>query len=281
MRWRTLLVPLGVLLAALAAHGATGPAAGPEGVWERYDEEGGCIGGSRCGDQGDVIRIPLEDAPVLGIRFHAGDDIGDTHNGHLRVRIDKATIVPDVDVADAGDLYEFPVDGRRGRFLLIETRTDDEVAVEDIEIRYAGLKAPRERREWKPYPESSGCISGERCRDQGRSIHVPLEDAPVWGVRFLAHDDVGPRTKGHLRVRIDHRTLARDIDVLRAGKVYTLQVEGVRGHTLIFEEIANDEVVVQDIEVQYSGLRDPLAPHHPGPLLPSPSPRPGEEGEDP
>jgi hypothetical protein len=264
MRWHRCL-PLALLLAALAAEGATGPAAGPAGVWERYDEEGGCIGGSRCGDQGDAIRIPLEDAPVLGVRFHAGDDVGDTHAGHLRVRIDKATIVPDIDVADAGELYEFPVDGRRGRFLVIETRTDDEVVVEDIEIRYAGLKAPRERREWKPYPESSGCIGGERCSDQGRAIHVPLEDAPIWGVRFLAHDNVGPRTKGHLRVRIDRRTLARDIDVPRAGEVYTLQVDGVRGHTLVFEAIANDEVVVQDIEVQYSGLRDPLGSSSPRP----------------
>lgn len=264
MRWHRCL-PLALLLAALAAEGATGPAAGPAGVWERYDEEGGCIGGSRCGDQGDAIHIPLEDASVLGVRFHARDDIGDTHAGHLRVRIDKATIAPDIDVADAGDLYEFPVDGRRGHFLVIETRTDDEVAVEDIEIRYAGLKAPRERREWKPYPESSGCIGGERCSDQGRAIRVTLEDAPVWGVRFLAHDNVGPRTKGHLRVRIDRRTLARDIDVPRAGEVYTLQVEGVRGHTLIFEAIANDEVVVQDIEVQYSGLRDPLGSSSPRP----------------
>jgi hypothetical protein len=259
MRWRRCLPPLAVLLAALAAAGATGPAAGPAGVWERYEEEGGCIGGSRCGDQGDAIRIPLEDAPVLGVRFHARDDVGETHGGHLRVRIDKATLVPDIDVADAGELYEFPIDGRRGRFLLIETRTDDEAVVEDIEIRYAGLKAPRERREWKPYPESSGCIGGERCGDQGRAIHLPLEDASVWGVRFLAHDNVGPRTRGHLRVRIDRRTLARDIDVLRAGEVYTLQVKGVRGHALIFEAIANDEVVVQDIEVQYAGLRDPLA----------------------
>ncbi|MFL6237546.1 MAG: hypothetical protein ACJ76N_30780, partial [Thermoanaerobaculia bacterium] len=97
------------------------------------------------------------------------------------------------------------------------------------------------------------------CGDQGDAIRIPLEDASIWGVRFLAHDNVGPRTRGHLRVRIDRRTLARDIDVLRAGEVYTLQVEGVRGHALIFEAIANDEVVVQDIEVRYAGLRDPLA----------------------
>lgn len=263
MRWCRCALPLALLLAAFAASGATGPAAGPAGAWERYDEEGGCIGGSRCGDHGEDIRIPLEDAPVLAVRFHARDDVGDTRAGHLRVRIDNAPVAPDIDVADAGDLYELPAGGRRGRFLILEARGDDEVVVEDIEIRYAGLKAPRERRDWKPYPESSGCIGGERCADQGRALRVPLEDAPVFGVRFLTHDNVGPRTRGHLRVRIDRRTLARDIDVPRAGEVYNLQVEGVRGHWLIFEATASDEVVVQDIEVQYSGLRDPLAPGSP------------------
>jgi hypothetical protein len=266
MRWRRCLLPLVVVFAALAARGAAGPPpAGPAGAWERYEEEGGCIGGSRCGDQGNAIRIPLEDAAVLAVRFHARDDVGDTCGGHLRVRIDGAAIAPDIDVADAGELYELPAGGRRGRSLILETRTDDEVVVEDIEIRYGGLRAPRERREWKSYPESSGCIGGERCSDQGRSIHVPLEDAPVWGVRFLANDNVGPRTRGHLRVRIDRRTLARDIDVPRAGEIYNLQVEGVRGHALIFEAIASDEVVVQEVEVQYSGLRDPLEPSSPRP----------------
>jgi hypothetical protein len=68
---------------------------------------------------------------------------------------------------------------------------------------------------------------------------------------------VGERTRGHLRVRIDRRTLARDIDVDSAGQVYTLQVEGIRGGHLIFEAITDDEVVLEDVEVQYSGLRAP------------------------
>jgi hypothetical protein len=227
-------------------------------VWESYSEEGGCIGGSRCGDQGDSLRIPLEDAPVWGVRFHARDDVGETHDGHLRVRIDTAAVASDLDISDAGELYELPVEGRRGRFLVIETRTDDEVVVEDIEVRYAGLRAPHERREWKAYPESSNCISGERCQAQGKSIRVPLEGAPIWGIRFQASDNIGPRTRGHLRIRIDRHTLTRDLDIPKLGDVYVLPVAGLRGHFLIFEEIANDEVLVEGIEVQYSGLRDPL-----------------------
>jgi hypothetical protein len=250
------------LAVACAARAATPPAAPAvlpaEAAWESYDEEGGCIGGSRCGDQGDDLRIPLEDAAVWGVRFHAGDDVGETRAGRLRVRIDNTPIAPEIDVTDAGELYELPVQGRRGRFLIIETRADEEVVVEDIAIRYAGLKAPRAHRQWKAYPEESGCIGGERCQAQGRLLRVPLASAPIWGIRFRANDDVGPRTRAHLRVRIDHHTLARDLDVAKVGQNYDLMVEGLRGRYLIFEAIANDEVVVEDIEVQYSGLRDPL-----------------------
>ncbi len=166
-------------------------------------------------------------------------------------------MAPDFDVANEERLYEFPVQGRRGRFLVIETRADDEVVVEDIEIRYRGLHQPRERREWRVYPEGSACIGGERCRDQGSVIRIRLEDAPVYAIRFNAHDNVGPHTRGHLAVRIDRRTLARDVDVPRVGQVYNLRVEGVRGRYLVFEAIADEEVVVEDVEVQYGGLRAP------------------------
>ena len=259
MRWCRCLLAVTALSVAFAARAATAPAApAVEAAWESYDDEGGCIGGSRCGDQGDALRIPLEEAAVLGVRFRAGDDVGESRGGRLRVRIDNAPLASEIDVADAGELYELPVESRRGRFLIIETRADDEVVVEDIAIRYAGLKAPRAHRQWKGYPEESGCIGGERCQAQGRLLRVPLASAPIWGIRFRANDDVGPRTRAHLRVRIDHHTLARDLDVAKAGENYGLMVAGLRGRYLIFEAIANDEVVVEEIEVQYSGLRDPL-----------------------
>ncbi len=264
MRWsrRTApLVALGFAILAAQAWAATKPGPQePAGGWELYEEEGGCIGGSRCGDQGDAIRIPLEDATVLGVRFHAHDDVGESRGGRLRIRIDGFTVAGDLAVAAGGDTYELPVPHRRGRSLVIETRTDEEVVVEDIEIRYGGLQAPRERREWRAYPDQASCIGGDRCRDEGDDIRIPLEDAPVWGVRFHAQDNIGERTKGHLRVRIDHRTLARDIDVPRDGQIYNLQVDGVRGQYLILEAIAQDEVVVEDVEVQYSGLRAPWEP---------------------
>jgi hypothetical protein len=227
------------------------------GSWELYDEEGGCIGGSRCGDQGDSIRIPLENSPVSGVRFNAHDDVGETRDGRLRVRIDGGALGADFDVAGTASPYEIPVQQRRGRFLIIETRSDDEVVVEDIEVRYAALSQPRERREWRVYPEWTGCIGGGRCREQGVLLRVPLEEARVYGVRFLAHDQVGERARGRLRVRIDQRTLAKDIDVLRRGEVYNLQLEGLRGRYLIFEALGGEEVVVEDIEIQYAGLGEP------------------------
>lgn len=262
MSWRSCRLSLLFLLlsSAILAHAAAQQAADESAVgsWELYDEEGGCIGGSRCGDQGDSIRIPLEDSPIFGIRFNAHDDVGETREGRLRVRIDGAAVAKDFDIGESASPYELPIPPRRGRFLVIETRSDDEVVVEDIEIRYGALRQPRERREWRVYPEWTGCIGGGRCREQGVMLRVPLEDARVYGVRFLAHDQVGERTRGRLRVRIDQRTLAGDIDILRRGEVYNLLVEGLRGRYLIFEALGGEEVVVEDIEVQYAGLRDPF-----------------------
>lgn len=249
MIWRLCFLSLTLLSSAVLAQ--------PPSAWELYDEEGGCIGGSRCGDQGDSIRIPLEDSPVLGIRFNAHDDVGETRGGRLRVRIDSEAVGGDLEITGTASLYELPVPQRRGRFLIIETRSDDEVVVEDIEVRYGALSQPRERREWRAYPEWTGCIGGGRCREQGVRIRVPLEDARVYGVRFLAHDQVGESARGRLRVRIDQRTLAKDIDVLRRGEVYNLQLEGLRGRYLIFEALGGEEVVVEDIEIQYAGLGEP------------------------
>jgi hypothetical protein len=250
MVWWSCVFSLMVLLSSAAL-------AQLSGSWELYEEEGGCIGGSRCGDQGDSIRIPLEDSPVSGIRFNAHDDVGETREGKLRVRIDGVQLGGDLDIAETSSPYEIPVPQRRGRFLIIETRSDDEVVVEDIEVLYGPLRQPRERREWRVYSEWTGCIGGGRCREQGTMLRVPLEDARVYGVRFLAHDQVGERTRGRLRVRIDQRTLAKDIDVLRRGEVYNLMVEGLRGRYLIFEALGGEEVVVEDIEVQYAGLGAP------------------------
>jgi hypothetical protein len=45
----------------------------------------------------------------------------------------------------------------------------------------------------------------------------------------------------------------------------------IRGRALVFEALTNDEVVVEDIEVQYAGLRAPwekLSP--PRPFSPNP-----------
>ncbi|HEV2843430.1 MAG TPA: hypothetical protein VG477_01175, partial [Thermoanaerobaculia bacterium] len=92
-------------------------------------------------------------------------------------------------------------------------------------------------------------------------------------------DQVGERTRGRLRVRIDQRTLAKDIDVLRRGEVYNLTLEGLRGRYLIFEALGGEEVVVEDIEVQYAGLGEPWEKRKRPSPRPSPSLPPAPPGE--
>ena len=73
---------------------------------------------------------------------------------------------------------------------------------------------------WKRYPEH-GCIGGAECRQNGKRITVALDSAPVVGVRFFAHDNIGRRADGKLNVRIDGQTIASYIDVQRNGHHHT------------------------------------------------------------
>src|SRR6185436_5231101 len=58
---------------------------------------GGCIGGSTCPEK--RLRIPLEDKPVVSVRFHAHDAIGQKADGAVRVKIDGNTINNFIDIA--------------------------------------------------------------------------------------------------------------------------------------------------------------------------------------
>jgi len=104
--------------------------------WVSYEDDGGCFGGAKCGDDGWQLRIRLEDAPVTGVRFYTHDDVGDHSRGHLRVKIDGDVIDDDIDVPKDGDTYEYEVDRVRGRYLIFEAFAHDEVVVEDIEVQY-------------------------------------------------------------------------------------------------------------------------------------------------
>lgn len=103
--------------------------------------------------------------------------------------------------------------------------------------------------DWQQYP-NQGCIGGSKCPD--RSLRVKLEDRPVTAIRFHAHDSVGETAGGKLRVRIDGNTLRGSIDIPRAGEMFTIDVDQLTGQYLILEPDENDEVVIDQIAVNYS-----------------------------
>lgn len=111
--------------------------------WVSYEDEGGCIGGAKCGDHGWQLRIRLEDDPVTGVRFYTHDNVGSNSRGHLRVRIDGEVVDDDIDVPKDGDTYEYSVDRVRGRYLIFESFAHDEVVVEDIEVEYGHRRGRR------------------------------------------------------------------------------------------------------------------------------------------
>lgn len=269
----------------LTALSLAGPAAAQTGRYERDRdgryEEGGCIGGSRCGGTRSEIRIPLEGTAVREIRFRAHDNVGDHSRGHLRVRVDDRVLERDIDVAKDGDWYEVDGRGIRGRYLIFEPATDDEVVVEQIDVDYGRGFRRGERsnrwnngpgswgrddrngrgngrggydRDWESYPAAKGCIGGARCGRQ-EEIRVRLEDRPVQAIRIRAHDNVGDVSRGRLRVEVDGRVVEDSIDVAKDGDEYEIDVRNIRGRTLTINSFAHDEVVVERVEVLYSGNR--------------------------
>jgi hypothetical protein len=224
--------------------------------WRRYPDEARCIGGAECRQNGTRITIVLDDLPVLGLRFHASDDIGTKSDGRLRVRIDDKTIESYIDVERRGRTHELDVDNIRGTKLVIETANDDEVKVSDIEVLY-GRDDDRDRyhdRELNPrnpLGAKGGCIGGDECGGSGADIRIRLGDRPVESVSFYAHDDVGPRAGGRLRIRIDDTAIESSLDIKREGKSYTIDGKHLIGRYLIIEPAADDEVVVEDIRVRY------------------------------
>jgi hypothetical protein len=281
----------------LTALSLAGPAGAQSNRYERDRdgryEEGGCVGGSRCGGSRSEIRIPLEGTAVREIRFRAHDDVGDNSRGHLRVRIDDRVLERDIDVAKDGDWYEVDGRGIRGRYLIFETATDDEVVVEQIDVDYGrgfrrGQREDRWNngpgswgrgndryddrydrrgdsrggrgngrgydRDWESYPQAKGCIGGAKCGRQ-EEIRVRLEDRPIQAIRIRAHDNVGDVSRGRLRVEIDGRVVEDEIDVAKDGDEYEIDVRNIRGRTLTINSFAHDEVVVEEVEVLYGGNR--------------------------
>jgi hypothetical protein len=222
----------------------------------------GCIGGSRCADR--WLRIPIEDRPVIAVRFHASDNIGETAGGALRVKIDGNAVTSYLDIARNGQTYTLDVDELRGRALIFEPAEKDEVQIDNIAVLYGrgsggGGVRPRDRdadrdphaRGWRSYPEAKLCIGGSVCRKNGNRITIALDNAPVLGIRFWAHDNIGTRADGKLTVKIDETAVASYIDVQRNGKRHELDVDAVRGTRLTIATASDDEVEVSEIEVLY------------------------------
>ena len=101
------------------------------------------------------------------------------------------------------------------------------------------------------FDEQGGCIGGDECGGTRAQIRIRLKDRPVQSVTFYAHDDVGTRAAGQLRVRIDDEIIEDYIDIRREGKSHTINGKKLTGRYLIIEPAADDEVVVEDIRVRY------------------------------
>ena len=233
------------------------------GDWTLFNAGGGCIGGSTCKER--RLRLALEDRPVVAVRFHAHDQVGTKAEGVLRVKIDGNTVRDSIDIPRKGETFTLEVDALRGRYLVFEPSTDDEIEISEIAVLYSsgkgpiggikrgGTTAPRRgnRPGWREYPDAAGCIGGDECGRNGDRITVALDDMPVLGVRFYAHDAIGQRADGRLRVRIDDESINSYIDVQRAGKRHEFDVDSLYGTRLVIETSTDDEVDIKEVEVLY------------------------------
>lgn len=233
--------------------------------WTPYSDKG-CIGGDQCRTK--RLRISLDpDRPVLAVRFTAHDQIGTKADGVLRVKIDGNVVKGYIDIPRRGETFTVDVEELIGRQLVFEPVNDDEVEISDVAVLY-GVRSntirrdpPRDRDDrggyrggaggWRPYPRAAMCIGGTDCRKNGNRITIALENAPVIGVRFFAHDSIGTRADGRLTVRIDDTNVAWYVDIKREGKTHEFDVDNVYGSKLIIETSSDDEVDVKDIEVMY------------------------------
>ena len=223
------------------------------GGWRSYPRAGGCIGDDECRKNGNRITVALEDAPVLGVRLYAKDDIGTRADGKLSVRIDDAQVGFYIDVQRAGKRHEIDVDNVFGQKLIIQTASNDEVDISDIEVLYGrgrrgGGGRSGGRRE---ITHEGGCIGGDQCGGRNARIRIDLDGRPVESLRFYARDDIGTRAGGELRIRIDDEVLQYSLDIPREGKTFTIDGKNIAGDYLIIETAEDDEVVIKDVRVKF------------------------------
>jgi len=126
----------GLLVGALLAASWIAPPRLAEEVWVPYPHASGCYGGELCRANGKGATVRLRPLPVLAIRFYAHDELGETFRGRLLVRLDLHVLAREIDVSRDGAVIELDAAGLAGRDLHLEVVGDDEVVVEDLEVRY-------------------------------------------------------------------------------------------------------------------------------------------------
>jgi len=124
------LVPLS-LAQPVVAH------AQPVETWVPYPYASGCYGGELCTVNGRGAVVRLAPRPVVAVRFYAHDEVGETHRGRLRVRLDHHLLARELEIPRRGAVFELDAVGLSGDDLHIEVLGDEEVVVEDPEVRYA------------------------------------------------------------------------------------------------------------------------------------------------
>jgi hypothetical protein len=82
-------------------------------------------------------------------------------------------------------------------------------------------------------------------------VALELDAAPVAGLRWTAHADVGSQSEGQLQVKIDGDIIAEIRDIGRDAQPYDITVNNRRGRRLVIAPAANDEVVVESVAVRY------------------------------
>src|SRR6202008_3788976 len=208
-----------------------------------------------CRKSGTRITIALEDAPVLGVRFFARDDIGQRADVPLAMRLEDTQVGWYIDVLRAGKRHEVDVENVFGQRLIIQTANDDEVDIRDIEVLYG-----RGRRGGgggggfggrRGGTHEGGCIGGDECGGRQARIRIDLDGRPVESLRFYARDDIGTRAGGELRIRIDDEVLQYALDIPREGKTFTIDGKNIAGDYLIIEPAENDEVAIKDVRVTF------------------------------
>lgn len=116
----------------------------------------------------------------------------------------------------------------------------------DLDLRGWGQEGGESR---LAFLEEVGCLGGMHCRSSSITVRF-RRNVPVGEIRFFAHDNLGQTTRGRLRVLLDGKILADDLDIPAAGRTFTLSGGGRIASRLTFEPVSNDEILVKDLVVE-------------------------------